>query len=445
MLSGMMQALPNAQELQQGLGVMSPLLMAMSQNLLTPVAQRSPQNMQAGMMMMQQHAQRKAQADAYKQLLGQGSGGAPLSPVAEGAPLNPSPSGQPGGLNIPPQLAAILGQMPPEQGMGILAQHMMRPEQDGATAGMREYEMARQQGFQGSFLDFQGALAEARRREQQQDPYERYRVVGGGLVDLGAEGGPQQVLEPQQRDSATEQRIARLMSTGMPLETAIGIADGRLVTSRDPISGQVQVVDKATGRAVGQLPEGAAVAQDTRAPSIPTDVDFSLGTGVGGLVAGVANTYADLFNQRLPAPEAERAIQALTNLQVRTQTMLQDAVPGRPSNYLMERLGALTVGPSDLTMGPQRARERFTQTRDMIAEAIRTNESVLANRGDFLPKQVADARLKIVELTPLLRDYDAVIAGLGKDQPQQFQDGQRARNPQTGETLVFRSGRWVPE
>jgi hypothetical protein len=302
------------------------------------------------------------------------------------------------------------------------------------TTKQKEYVLALGQGFQGTFLDYDKAL---------------------------------------RRDPALEQKSAMLVRSGVPQNIADGLAAGRYDVNRHPINGTAQVVDKATGRIVfdgsdtsqadgaanvqppanmfSKTPIGeqsgfvqggrTAGAPSTRTPTstMPADVDYRKATGTEGFFSSIGNTIAEMFFRRLPMPEAERASQALTNLQVRTQTALQDAVPGRPSNYLLQRLDKLAVAPGALTQGPERAGERLRQTRDMIRETVdRLDNEVLANPKNFTPQQIAQARLKRSEIAAVLRDYDAVVQAFEQRSPPQ--GGQRAApkpgnyrwNPQTG-------------
>jgi hypothetical protein len=237
-----------------------------------------------------------------------------------------------------------------------------------------------------------------------------------------------QWLAEQKRDPSLKQRADMLMASGVPEKMAYGLASGRYEVNRHPINGTAQVVDKATGeivfdgaRAEAAPPsasqDGARPASSTPRSSMPRDVDYSTATGGGGALRGIANTIVGAFGGPLPYEEAERASQAMINLQVRTQTALQDAVPGRPSNYLMQQLGKLAVGPNEITMGAARAAERYRQTRDMIRQQLDVLErDVIGNPADYTPAQIAAARLKRNEIADVLRDYDAVLGAFSRPQ-----------------------------
>jgi hypothetical protein len=260
---------------------------------------------------------------------------------------------------------------------------------DNRTSEQKNYEAARQQGFGGTLMEFK---------------------------------------EASRADPAIKQRVAMLEHSGVPTPIAQGLAAGRYEVNRHPISGTAQVVDKATGRIVfdgaaqnGQGPQPGAGSGPEASPqgpgagasggtSMPRDVAYPEGTGTGSMVRGGLNTLMEVFGGKAPYPEVERATQALTNLQVRTQTALQSAIPGRPSNYLMERLDRLAVKPGSPFTGDERAYERFRQTRDMLREEIaRMDRDILGRAGDFTPAQIAETRANRSQIEGVLRDYDVVV------------------------------------
>lgn len=259
------------------------------------------------------------------------------------------------------------------------------------------------------------ARIEAARGPGPQSPEAKlYADEQAGLVPPGTFGQPDA--------SAAEESIARLMEAGLDRDTAIGIVDGRLAVTRDPVTGVAQVVDKATGQVLGaeeapmagQMP---AAPVDPAAPaegpstSVMPQVDYTGATGAQGFVSSIANTVSEIAQGGLIAPENERAHQALSNLHVRTQVALAGAVAGRPSNYLLEQFDRMAVTPGSLFQGPGRARERLAQTRDMLDEAIAENVDV--GRSGVTPQMKAEANANIQRLRRLRDDYNAVIESFG--------------------------------
>ncbi|MCK0102537.1 hypothetical protein [Pseudohalocynthiibacter sp. F2068] len=245
------------------------------------------------------------------------------------------------------------------------------------------------------------------------DPSDQYRTVGGNLVDLNAEGGPQAVdFGGQPNTTARDAQVQMLMETGLDEITAKGIASGRLAISRDPVTGQAQVIDKGTGRPFTQ---GTQAPEETLTPeqtgTMPTGTDFDQATGGRGFVASLANTVSDALGGGLIDPNNERATQAMQNLATQTMITLADGVAGRPSNYLLEQFEKLTTTPNSIWQGSGRTRERLNQTRAMIYQAILMNQDVV--QSAVTPKMRAEATQNMTRLSRLLTDYDAVIESFG--------------------------------
>ena len=226
--------------------------------------------------------------------------------------------------------------------------------------------------------------------------------------------------------SAKEAQIARLMEdNSIDRATAIGIVDGRFATSRHPVTGNAQIVDKATGQAVQgtgevpplpQQPQTGQVAPVQPQPlaattTMPEGTDFSDATGARGFAAQLGNTISDALGGGLIDKNNERATQAMSNLATRTMVTLADGVAGRPSNFLLEQFQALTVSPNSIWQGEGRTRERINQTRAMIADAVLMNRDVL--ESDVTPVMKAQASQNIARLSRLLNDYDAAILSFG--------------------------------
>jgi hypothetical protein len=267
-------------------------------------------------------------------------------------------------------------------------------------------------------------------------------VAPGGTLVNPRTGEPVFTAPDRPRAPAEfERKRDEMIARGVPADIASGLATGqfRFSTATD---GTMNVVDVGRGQVVfgpgagGQIgqqapatppqgavtpPQGAvtppqgAVTPTARplppagAGALPTTgADYRGATGAPGFVAEAANTIVDLFGGRaLPAPEAARAAQALQNLDTRTRMFLQSAIPGRPSNYLMEMIGGLTVSPATLSLGPERSRERVQQTTRFLEATMSELENISRSRGtgQFTQQQIADANLTLNNLRSLLTDY----------------------------------------
>jgi hypothetical protein len=267
--------------------------------------------------------------------------------------------------------------------------------------------------------------------------------------------------------SELERKRDMMVANGVPVHIAQGIVTGQFRLVTNDVDGSVRAIDMANGREMWNPdnprqptqpppspPAGAATPPPagggTTGTTIPTDnVDYPGATGLPGAASRVANTIADMFGGTLPAPERERAAQALTNLASRTQMHLQTAIPGRPSNYLMEMIGDLTLKPGEITVGPQRAAERVRQTRQFVEQTVKEMEDVAGAAGQrrFSREQIAQANLALQSLRPLLADYrtlDEAFAGRGAPGAAATTEP-TATNHRTGQQMIYRGGQWIPK
>jgi hypothetical protein len=233
--------------------------------------------------------------------------------------------------------------------------------------------------------------------------------------------------EPRQSD--IERRIDLMVQNGVPREMAVGLSTNQFETRQDPQDGTITIIDRSNGRVlfgpnaggiIGQPAAPAAPAAPgapgaPAVPGAPGNVDFRGATGAPGLVAETANFVADLFGGRnLPAPQVAAGAQALRNLDTRTRMFLQSAIPGRPSNYLMEMIGGLTVSPAEIRLGPERATERVQQTTRFLEQTVRELEEIAGGQGTgrFTRQDIGEANRVLVSLRPLLNDYRTLEGAL---------------------------------
>jgi hypothetical protein len=217
--------------------------------------------------------------------------------------------------------------------------------------------------------------------------------------------------------SAKEQQISRLMEGGIDRNTAIGIVDGRLTTSRNPDTGQVQIVDVATGRVLGAPDVTAPTDAGTDGVSVEPsetfdDANVQGALGARGLGAAAINVLTDAFGMGQAFPEIGRAQQALENLSTRTMLGLSAEFPGRPSNLTRERIEDMTIKPAELTTGSENALNRTSEMRRLIERSITAARAASAPDSQLSPTQRTQARQSLGGLEDLLADYIALERAL---------------------------------
>jgi hypothetical protein len=213
--------------------------------------------------------------------------------------------------------------------------------------------------------------------------------------------------------SAAENKIQRLMETGLNRATAIAIADGRLTTSQDPITGQVRLIDKGTGNVIApSVPQSvAAEAEDVdAAPEGQFEgLDPSEALGLGGWTKNVINVVGDAIGAGQAYKEAGEVSSALENLQGRTILLAGLDVAGKPSNFTREEIrDRFTISANELTTGPDRAYQKSQEMVRLLEETYAVTQRNAQGGGGASVQQQKAAMEALPSLEALLRDYKSL-------------------------------------
>jgi hypothetical protein len=253
---------------------------------------------------------------------------------------------------------------------------------------------------------------------------------GEELIRIAEIAGPQTAMKyhlesrKAPKSTAAEDKIARLMSTGLSEDVAIGLADGRYVAVSNPVTNETDIIDKATGRKVfgaGQAGGGGASVSTETPPVSNGSGDGSMegtdptkATGLTGYANSWINTIADTFGQDLPAPEAATAKANMESLWVRTIALAETEFAGKPTNFLRERVeDNLAIKPGKLSMGPRGALERANVVIKMLQETSNgANAAINGNTATVEAKRKALDTLP--KVSTLLRDYESLRDSLSQ-------------------------------
>lgn len=136
-------------------------------------------------------------------------------------------------------------------------------------------------------------------------------TLSPGAVAIDPRTGREIARGPAAAPSAAEQKINRLtqnlMADGMTPEEArnkaVAISDGRYAVSRDPVTNQAVVIDKATGEEVGGRELAEVVAEDADesesrldAMAVAAEEGATLWNSIDG-VAGVSGLVTELYSR----------------------------------------------------------------------------------------------------------------------------------------------------
>lgn len=234
----------------------------------------------------------------------------------------------------------------------------------------------------------------------------------GDLVRAGGIDGASalSIATSRPKVSEAENKIQRLMETGLDRETAIAIADGRVVVSRDPVTQRVTLVDKGTFKTIGQAPDAVAdeVEPEPSAEDRFKDLPVSKAGGLAGWGANMANLVTDALGAGQQFPNIGEAQAAMNDLSKRTILMLDADFAGKPSNFTREIVGDLTVKPAEVFQGSTQSYQKAVNMISALEEAISGAKAAITNPEKYSPQKVREAEGGLPKLQGLLDDYTSL-------------------------------------
>ena len=348
---------------------------------------------------------------------------------------------QPKGLLASSTMNTTESEMVPEQKpKGLLGGLFSDPDKrarlamalEGMTLNPNKGMMASlQSGIQQRGEDKKEAAAEAKQLAKTNKSLELLAGLPGGqefvrIAEIaGPKAGVQAYFESKKapKSTAAQDKIARLISTGVPESIAIGMTDGRLVARQNDVTGETFVFDVATGQKVFDATGASGNEVPIDQPASITDkgslsgLDPTKALAARGYANSWLNAAADTFGQKLPAPEAAKASAAMRSLATRTIALADTEFAGKPTNFLRERVEQnFSINPDQISMGPRVALDRSNVIIDMLQETVDGAKAVIAGKT-----ATVDAKKSAMDSLPkseaLLRDYislrDALNSNLG--------------------------------
>ncbi|SFD67482.1 glycoside hydrolase family 73 protein [Roseivivax sediminis] len=234
------------------------------------------------------------------------------------------------------------------------------------TDDMREYELARQQGFSGSLQDW---------------------------LDRG-QGGD---------ESASDASIRRIMEAyGVDQRTAVGIVDGTLKVSRDPVDDTVIVTDLATRQSYRpQMPDDTGQPAQTQQQGQPESprlsfpgnpgADASDAFGLEGMLKSGANAASDFLGMGAPF-EGVRETQS--DFDVLRESLINDVAssyPRQPPAWLLKNIQDLTPQAGSF-QGAGSAQSKLGALRRNFENELNTTQEQLGRRMSPAERQELLAR-----------------------------------------------------
>lgn len=320
-----------------------------------------------------------------------------------------------------PDQRAMLAQMEPGAAQKIIASALFAPEPKPVVVGDALVNPATGQPI------YQAPQAPSERRiVKGADGFNYYQDTGERVL-------PNVTVQPE-APSAAESQIDRLVSTGLDRGTAIGIVDGRYVTSRDPITGQGVILDKATGQPIQSVPLEANEAIDTPAPSQAAPAtqgpDLSFGQrfeggdtsfGLGGAARGIANTAADTFGAPVPFPETQEAQADYGIMRESLLNTISQAYGRQPPSWVLQAIDSNLPKTGSLLIGSQKAESQFRALAREFESQKQQLEARLTRK--MRPNVKGDVEAQIAGIDAALQQINAAISGISGNSGQTGETG----------------------
>lgn len=262
------------------------------------------------------------------------------------------------------------------------------------------------------------------------DPRGQYNVTAG---PSGVQATPIGSIPSASEPNADERAIALLQEIQNPQsgqnytrEEAIRVTQLYQI-SRDPVTGEVVVVNRADGQPVGQQTAQAQPAPPPAGsplpavPPPPADA-FNLANpaarqafGMPGFLGNLANTVSDTLGQGQVFPELA---QARADFDVMAESILNRIASAydRPPAFVMSRIEGNIPKPGSITQGPESAINYYSALR---RDALTELQAVTQQLSQAItPTQRSSLELRASVLSSSVQQLDGVLTELsGNTQP----------------------------
>lgn len=252
-----------------------------------------------------------------------------------------------------------------------------------------------------------------------------YQIIDGQYVDrrnpaAGAQNIPG--LNVQGDDpSSREEALGLIMETvnprtGRPYTRVEAIEQSEFaVISRDPVTGEVEVIDIRTGQPWGQMPgqQPQASAQPAIAPSSGltygerfegADTAF----GAGGFGRRVANTVADVVGAPMPYAQTDAAQADFGVFREDLLNTISSGYPRQPPSWLLQEIRNLIPEAGSIFQGSQGAINQMESLARTFEQQIEIKEAQLA--GEMRPADRAATQQEVTALRTGLAQLGTAIS-----------------------------------
>ena len=354
-----------------------------------------------------------AQEEALRRLQAMSAAGA--SPAA--APPVAAPRALPRATRKASAGGTLSGRVQPGEENIRRGLELMSAEDDYTAAS----DFARQRSVQGedAMLNAIAASVAGRRFEPLQGAFLKRALAAQDPMKVGtATIGPDGTVlrDPSAGRERESDRLLRLGQFEMGLD-ARRQAQADAAADRAANRALRMTIAQMRGTSASPAPEAAdalPAGGATATPKIITpEVRPAEALGLSGVWQRGISNVSDMIGAADPKSPNLVATDRLDALGNQTQLYLQDAVPGRPSNYLLQMLEKQAIRPNRLFMGEAGAQTRAQATMADIDTALFDLSDVLNNRDAYEKKDVVKATSSYNRLNQLKAEYEALAGSFG--------------------------------
>ncbi len=290
---------------------------------------------------------------------------------------------------------------------------LMSAEDDYTAAS----DFARQRSLQGedAMLNAIAASVAGRRFEPLQGAFLKRAMAAQDPMKVGtATIGPDGTVL-RDPSAGREREAGRLLQLG---QFEMGLADrqqARADAAADRAANRAlrmtiaQMRGAPTAQAEAPAPQVSASGAESTAKLITPEVRPNEALGLSGFWQRGINNVADMFGAADPKNPARVATDRLEALGNQTQLYLQAAVPGRPSNYLLQILEKQAIRPNQLFMGEAGAQTRAQATVAVIDTGLELLSGILKKPDAYSRKEIVEATDSYNRLSQLKSEYNALL------------------------------------
>lgn len=298
-------------------------------------------------------------------------------------------------------------------------QNASRVQERGDAAQLLQEEQFEAQRQRQAQVDAQNAISDTT------------KTAGKAIQDLRAAGAPPEKI--QKLIGIMRQEVIDLGGSPSAIDAMLATpikVEPKELTPADQITQKLEL-ERFEASERTRLGLDKAASGGPPLVTTPEEANIGSATGIPGAFNSLVNTIAGAVGGTLPSPEAAKSAANLEALNVETITTLQDAVPGKPSKFLLEKFEKIGVAPNSIFQGRDSAIIKFKEISALLDEGVANIQQSLASKT-LTNSQTGKAIQSLNGLQSLKSRYDSLLAAIERQEAPQVDIKSFIRpNPET--------------